>query len=103
MTKVVNFNFSDSSEISQLDKRLVKIYAENDKVKFVFDVTNLTVSGTGNITKVLELVKKFKSQEHKLECIDIACPKSHIMKREIIKKCIKMAKVKRPIYLIEKV
>ncbi len=57
MAKVVKFNFSDSSEISQLDKKLEKIYAENDKVKFIFDVTSLTVSGTGNITKVLELVK----------------------------------------------
>jgi hypothetical protein len=103
MSKTIKFNFSDSSEIPSLDAKLKKAYAENDKVKFSFDLTKLNVKDAGNITKVLDLIKKYKNDEHKLECIDIACPKSHTMKRELIKKCIKLAKVKKPVYLVEKI
>jgi len=102
MTKTVKFNFSDSSEIPSLDVKLKKAYSENDKVKFVFNLTNLNVRDASNITKVIDLIKKYKGDEHKLECIEIACPKSHSIKRELIKKCIKMSKVNKPIYLIEK-
>ena len=103
MSKIIKFNFSDSSEIPSLDAKLKKAYSENEKVKFVFDLSNLNVRDAGNISKVLELVKKYKKEEHKLECIDIVCPKSHTMKRELIKKCIKLAKIKKPVYLVEKV
>lgn len=103
MSKTIKFNFSDSSEIPSLDAKLKKAYAENDKVKFAFDLTKLNVKDAGNISKVLDLIKKYKNEEHKLECIDIACPKSHTMKRELIKKCIKLAKVKKPVYLVEKI
>lgn len=93
---------SDSSELSTLDTKLRKAYTDNTKVRFVFDLTNLNLKGAGNIAKVLELVKKYKSEEHKLVCIDIVCPKSHTMKRGLIKRCVKMAKIKKPVYIIEK-
>ena len=102
MSKVVKFNFSDSSEIPTLDAKLKSAYEQNDKVRFVFDLSNLNVSDAGNIPKIISLVEKYKSQEHKLECIDIACPKAHTMKRNLIKKCIKMAKIGKPVYLVEK-
>ena len=102
MSKVVKFNFSDSSEIPSLEGKLKKAYQENDKVRFVFDLCNLNVSDAGNIPKIIGLVEKYKPYEHKLECIDIACPKSHTMKRNLIKKCIKMAKIGKPVYLVEK-
>ena len=102
MSNTIVFRMSDGSELSKLDAKLKKAYTENAKVRFVFDLTNLNLNGAGNIAKVLELVKKYKSEEHKLECIDIACPKSHTMKRELIKKCVKMAKIKKPVYIIEK-
>jgi len=102
MSKVVKFNFSNSSEIPTLEDKLRKAYEENDKVKFVFDLCNLNVTDAGNISKIISLVEKFKSHEHKLECIDIACPKAHTMKRNLIKKCIKMAKIGKPVYLVEK-
>ena len=102
MSKVVKFNFSDSSEIPTLDAKLKKAYEENSKVRFVFDLTNLNVSDAGNIPKIIKLIEKYKPHEHKLECIDIACPKAHTMKRNLIKKCIKMAKIGKPVYLVEK-
>ena len=102
MSKVIKFNFSDSSEIPSLDKKLKTAYEQHNKVKFVFDLSNLNVSDAGNIPKIISLVEKYKPQEHKLECIDIACPKSHTMKRNVIKKCIKMAKITKPVYLVEK-
>ena len=102
MSKTIKFNFSDSSEIPSLDGKLKKAYSENEKVKFVFDLSNLNVRDASNITKVLELIKKYKNEEHKLECIDIACPKSHSLKRKLIKNCIKLANIKKPVYLVEK-
>jgi hypothetical protein len=102
MSKTIKFNFSDSSEIPSLDGKLKKAYSENEKVRFIFDLTNLNVRDAKNITKVLDLIKKYKDEEHKLECIDIVSPKSHGMKRELIKKCIKLANIKKPVYLIEK-
>ena len=75
---------------------------ENEKVRFVFDLSNLNVTDAGNIPKIINLVEKYKPYEHKLECIDIVCPKSHTMKRNMIKKCIKMAKIGKPVYLVEK-
>jgi hypothetical protein len=102
MSKVVKFNFSDSSEIPTLDGKIRAAYEQNDKVRFVFDLSNLNVSDAGNIPKIIALVDKYKPHEHKLECIDIACPKAHLMKRNIIKKAIKMAKIGKPVYLIEK-
>tara|TARA_Y100000310_G_C20295547_1_gene629201 strand:+ start:113 stop:424 length:312 start_codon:yes stop_codon:yes gene_type:complete len=102
MSKVVKFNFSDSSEIPLLDSKLKNAYEQNSKVRFVFDLTNLNVSDAGNIPKIINLVEKYKNQEHKLECIDIVCPKSHTLKRNLIKKCIKMAKIGKPVYLVEK-
>ena len=102
MSKVVKFNFSDSSEIPSLEGKLKKAYEENEKVRFVFDLSNLNVKDAGNIPKIINLVEKYKPHEHKLECIDIVCPKSHTMKRNMIKKCIKMAKIGKPVYLVEK-
>jgi hypothetical protein len=102
MSKVVKFNFSDSSEIPSLEGKLKKAYEENEKVRFVFDLSNLNVTDAGNIPKIINLVEKYKPHEHKLECIDIVCPKSHTMKRNLIKKCIKMAKIGKPVYLVEK-
>jgi len=102
MSKVVKFNFSDSSEIPALDTKLKKAYEENDKVKFIFDLSNINASDAGNISKIIKLVEKYKPYEHKLQCIDIVCPKSHTIKRNLIKKCIKMAKIGKPVYLVEK-
>ena len=102
MSKTVKINFSDSSQIQSLDNKIRKAYAENDKVKFVFDVTNLGVADASNITKFINLIEKYKSEEHKLECIDIVCPKSHTLKRNFIKKCVKAAKVSKHVYLVEK-
>jgi len=102
MSKTVKINFSDSSQINSLDNKIRNAYAENSKVKFVFDLTKLNVTDAGNITKFINLVEKYKSEEHKLECIDIACPKSHTLKRQLIKKCVKAAKVSKPVYLVEK-
>jgi len=102
MSKVVKFNFSNSSEIPMLDQQIRDSYMENDKVRFVFDLTDLNISDAGNIPKIISLVEKYKPHEHKLECIDIACPKVHVMKRNLIKKCIKLAKINKPVYLVEK-
>ena len=102
MSKIVKIDFSDSSQIQILDNKIRKAYAENNKVKFIFDLTNLSVTDAGNITKFINLVEKYKSEEHKLECIDIVCPKSHTLKRSLIKKCIKAAKVAKPVYLVER-
>ena len=102
MTKTVKINFSDSSQIEMLDENIKNAYKENDKIKFIFDLTNLTITDAGNITKFIKLVEKYKSEEHKLECIDIVCPKSHSLKRSLIKKCVKSIKVSKPVYLIEK-
>jgi len=101
MSKVIKFNFSDSSEIPVLDAKLKKAYEDNPKVRFVFDLSNIKVSDAGNIPKIISLIEKYKPNEHKLECIDIVCPKSHAMKRNLIKKCIKMAKIGKPVYLTE--
>ena len=103
MTKIVIINFSDSSQIKSLDDKIQKAYKENDKIKFIFDLTKLNVTDAGNITKFIKLVEKYKSEEHKLECIDIVCPKSHTLKRSLIKKCVKSIKVSKPVYLVEKV
>lgn len=102
MSKVLKFDFSDSSEIPSLDGKIKAAYEQNDKVKFIFDLRNLNVSDAGNIPKIIALVEKYKPHVHKLECIDIVCPKAHVMKRNIIKKAIKMAKIGKPVYLIEK-
>lgn len=102
MSKVVKFNFSDSSEIPKLDEKLRIAYETNDRVRFIFDLCNLNVSDAGNIPKIIALIEKYKPYEYKLECIDIACPKSHVVKRNLIKKCIKMAKIGKPVYLVEK-
>jgi hypothetical protein len=102
MSKVVKFNFSNSSEIPLLDNKLKEAYQQNDKVRFVFELTDLNVSDASNIPKIINLVEKHKNNEHKLESIDIVCPKSHSIKRNLIKKCIKMAKIGKPVYLVEK-
>ena len=102
MTKIVKINFSDKSQLDNLDLQIKKAYTENDKVKFVFDLTNLSVADASNITIFIKLIEKYKSEEHKLECIDFVCPKSHTIKRSLLKKCVKMAKVSKPVYLVEK-
>ena len=102
MSKTVKINFSDSSQINSLDDKIRRAYRDNSRVKFVFDLTSLKVTDAGNITKFINLIEKYKSEDHKLECIDIACPKSHTLKRTLIKKCIKAAKVSKPVYLVER-
>ena len=103
MSNIAVFRISDSSELSKLDDKLSKTYKNNNKVRFVFDLTDLDFQSVGNIGKVLDLVKKFKNEEHKLESIEIVCPKSHKMKREIIKRCVKSAKIRKPVYIIDKI
>ena len=102
MSKVVKIDFSNSSQIQMLDDKIKKAYCENNKVKFIFDLTNLSVTDAGNVTKFINLVEKYKTEEHKLDCIDIVCPKSHTIKRNLIKKCVKAAKVSKPVYLVER-
>ena len=96
----ISFDISNSDELKTLDSKLSDAYANNNNIVFSFNLTKLTVNNTNNLTTVLSLVKKYKSQEHKLKHIDIVCPKSHTIKREIIKKCIKSIKINKPVYLV---
>jgi hypothetical protein len=98
--KKINFDISNSEQLKTISDKLDKAYSENDSVIFCFNITNLTVNNTNNLGTVLSLVKKYKSQEHKLKNIDIICPKNHTIKREIVKKCIKSIKINKPIYLV---
>ena len=96
----ISFDISNSDELKTLDSKLSDAYANNNNIVFSFNLTKLTVNNTNNLTTVLSLVKKYKSQEHKLKHIDIVCPKSHTIKREIIRKCIKSIKINKPVYLV---
>lgn len=96
----ISFDISNSVELLNLDDKLKQAYEEHDNIIFSFDLTRLTVKNTNNLNIVLTLVKKYKNQEHKLKHIDIVCPKSHTIKRQIIKKCIKAIKINKPVYLV---
>ena len=102
MVLTVKFDLKDMKAMGKLDETVKDAYEKNDKVKFIFNVTDVSVSDAKNINHIMKIIEKHKSQEHKLESIEIICPKSHVIKRELIKKCVKMAKVKKPTYLLEK-
>lgn len=101
MSKHIKIALSGGQDLSVLDSKIKQGYEQNNKVRFIFDVTNTNMNDVGNVAKIMSMVEKYKSHEHKLECIDIVCPKSHVLKRNFIKKCIKMAKVSKPVYLVE--
>ena len=96
----ISFDISNSVELLNLDDKLKEAYDKHDNIVFSFDLSRLTVKNTNNLNIVLSLVKKYRAQEHKLKHIDIVCPKSHTIKREIIKKCIKTIKINKPVYLV---
>ena len=96
----ISFDISNSNELRTLDDKIKTAYENNDNIVFSFNLSRMTVSDTGNLNLVLGLVKKYKHQEHKLKHIDIVCPKSHTIKRELVKKCIKAIKLNKPVYLV---
>ena len=96
----ISFDISNADELKSLDSKLSDAYENHSNVVFSFNLTRMTVNNTNNLSMVLSLVKKYKDQEHKLKHIDIVCPKSHTIKREIVKKCIKSIKINKPVYLV---
>ena len=96
----ISFDISNADELKSLDSKLTSAYEQHDNIVFSFNLTKMTVNNTNNLSMVLSLVKKYKDQEHKLKHIDIVCPKSHTIKREIVKKCIKSIKINKPVYLV---
>ena len=100
MAVKISFDISNNDELNTLDSKLQAAYEKHDQVVFSFNLSRLTVNNTGNLGTVLALVKKYRHQEHKLKHIDIVCPKTHKIKREIVKKCIKSIKINKPVYLV---
>ena len=102
MAEKIRFDVSKMIDPSILNKNVSEAYKKHDKVKFIFDVTNVSMKDAQNINNIMAIVDRHKNDTHKLESIDIVCPKSHRLKRELVKKCVKIAKVEKPTYLVEK-
>lgn len=102
MSKIY-INLSNGMNIEELDKKIANTYSTTKEgFTFVFDVTKASAANLGNIGKLIKLIDKYKGADGALKQVDIVCPKNQIVKRGIIKKCVKMAKSKKPIYLVEK-
>ena len=102
-----NYNLKDENLIELISSKerqslsISKVEKDTEKLASAYSISGRISAQV--IPKIIKLVEKYKSEEHKLICIDIACPKSHTIKRNLIKKCVKAAKVSKPVYLIEKV
>ena len=95
MSKIY-INLSNGMNIEELDKKIENTYkTEKGGVIFVFDATKASIGNLGNIGKLIKLVEKYKCKDEVLKHVDIVCPKNQIVKRGIIKKCVKMAKSKK--------
>ena len=101
MVKKIYIDTSKFNSFSDIEKKIEDTYINNNDIILVFDVTNTSINNIGDIPKIIKLNKKFKKYEHKLKHTDIICPKTHNIKRGIIKKCVKTVKSPKPVYLIE--
>jgi len=97
----VTFNMT-SSDFTQMDRRLKEAYNKYNNITFEFDVTNIPMTNINVIPQILKMISKYKKEEHKLQCIDIKCPKTQVIKRKLIKDCVSIAskRITKPVYII---